>query len=230
MTQFDIDKKTGLKYRPDLGELHVIREQSQYQKLDFEGRTVMDVGANIGSFVHLAGTQGAKMIWAYEPMPPTFDLLAANVSKMANDTCNFECNKVALTGGQKPRVNFYLSKTYPSCHTTVPVRGREQISVDARNFWDTLHQNRPQILKVDIEGGEYDFMFEEKLPPYVEQLAIELHMKNKAQQELAKKLTLQFEEWHSHRKFRFNWHVTTLVLHRHKESELGRVREWISSL
>ena len=171
-----------------------------------------------------------QKIWAYEPMPPTFDLLAANVSKMANDTCNFECNKVALTGGQKPRVNFYLSKTYPSCHTTVPVRGREQISVDARNFWDTLHQNRPQILKVDIEGGEYDFMFEEKLPPYVEQLAIELHMKNKAQQELAKKLTLQFEEWHSHRKFRFNWHVTTLVLHRHKESELGRVREWISSL
>jgi len=230
----ELDKKTGLYYRPDMGELFVIREQTQYKTLDFKGRTVMDVGANIGSFVHLAKENGAKAIWAYEPMPSTYRMLRVNCAKYLDVS---EKNQ-ALIGGTKRKVDFYLSKRFPAAHTIIPVRGRKHVSVKASNFWDALLEVKPDIVKIDVEGGEYSFMFEnsgpafslDAMPDFVEQVAIELHMRNEKQIKLAKEVAHLFDEWWCHRKFRFNWHITTLVLHRTKESELGTVENYLALL
>ena len=217
------DPKTGLYYRPSCGELFVIKEQSQYKHLDFEGKTVMDVGANIGSFVHLAKSNGAKAIFAYEPMPSTWNVLIVN--NESGPSVHVISENVALVGGEEQSVDFFLSKKYPSCHTTVPVRGRECITVEARNFWKVLHDNRPEVLKIDIEGAEYDFIFKEPMPSFVEQVAMELHMKNKKQIELAKQVVELFSDWHCQKPFKFNWHVTTIVAHRNKPSELGSMKD-----
>ncbi|MAG59256.1 hypothetical protein CMO96_00480 [Candidatus Woesebacteria bacterium] len=225
LINLEIDSKTRLFYRPECGELFVIKEQPQYKALDFTNKSVMDVGANIGSFIYLAKKGGAKIIWAYEPTPSTYRILRMNVEALEDLNCRIMTKDLALVGGTKQEVQFYLSKKYPSCHTTVPVRGRDRITVEADNFWDAVHDNRPDIIKIDVEGGEYDFMFEDTMPPCVEQIAIELHMKNKKQIELAKQVVHLFGDWHCHRKFKFNWHVTTMVAHRDKPSDFGLVKD-----
>jgi amino acid adenylation domain-containing protein/FkbM family methyltransferase len=44
-----------------------------------EGDVVFDVGANIGMFTLFAGAQGAR-VYAFEPIPPVYDVLAANAT------------------------------------------------------------------------------------------------------------------------------------------------------
>jgi FkbM family methyltransferase len=221
------DPKTGLWYRPSCGELFVIKEQTQYKNLDFKGKTVMDVGANIGSFVHLAKSNGAKAIFAYEPTPSTY--LVLQINNYETRPCATTWN-VALIGGDEIEVDLFLSKKYPSCHTTVPVRGRERTTVIAKNFWDVLNEIRPEVLKIDIEGAEYDFIFKERMPSFVEQIAMELHMKNKKQIELSKQVVKLFSDWHCQKPFKFNWHITTIVAHRNKPSELGSMGDQLREL
>ena len=220
------DKKSGLWYRPDMGELFVINEQNQYKTLEFEDRTVMDVGAHIGCFTDLAIKCGAKHIWAYEPTKESFDLLEKNLStRMELATIH----NSALIGGEDETVDFYLSKKYPTCHTHMPVRGREKVTVDAMNFWDRVDLHQPQILKIDVEGGEYDFMFQQEVPDFVEQIAIELHLGKKGYKDLGIKTAKLFGDWHYHTSFRFSWHITTLILHRNKKGK-GIVKERIEEL
>jgi len=251
-----LDEKSKLFYRPDLGELFVIDEQKQYKGLDFKGKTVMDVGAHIGCFTDLALKNGAEYVWAYEPTEESYALLIMNTfnekvpTLMPTETLalrmktNFFSekelrelslnNKVttyncALIGTDEKFVDFYLSKKYPSCHTHIPVKGREQIRVRARNFWERVSLHKPEILKIDVEGGEYDFIFLETIPDYVEQVAIELHLGKKGFRELGIKAAKLFGDWQYHSLFRFSWHITTLVLHRNKKGR-GLVKERIEEL
>ena len=111
----------------------------------------------------------------------------------------------------------------------MPVKGRQKLTVDAANFWKKVKEHKPQVLKVDVEGGEYDFMFQEDMPDYVEQIAIELHLGKKGYRELGVDVAKLFNDWHYHNKFRFSWHITTLVLHRKKEG-LGLVKDKLKEL
>jgi predicted nicotinamide N-methyase len=43
------------------------------------GRTVVDIGANVGAFSMLAAVMGATDVWAYEPHPASFAALQSNV-------------------------------------------------------------------------------------------------------------------------------------------------------
>tara|TARA_R110002020_G_scaffold153432_3_gene332835 strand:+ start:180 stop:890 length:711 start_codon:yes stop_codon:yes gene_type:complete len=221
-----LDKDSGLWYRPDLGELFVIKEQTQYKALEFEDKTVMDVGAHIGCFTSLAIKQGAKHVWAYEPTKESFDILSRNLLSRHMWSTLYN---TALIGGSEDSVDFYLSKKYPTCHTHMPVRGREKVTVDAMNFWERVDLHKPDVLKIDVEGGEYDFIFQKEIPDFVEQIAIELHLGKKGYRELGIKTAKLFGDWHYHTSFRFSWHITTLILHRNKQGK-GTVKERIEEL
>lgn len=219
----EIDNKTGLYYRPEKRELFIIREQPQYRTLNFKDKRFMDVGANIGAVSSMAYKGGASAIIGYEPMPDTFKVLRMNMDGKANIF-----NK-ALVGNDQQFIDFYLHKKYPSCHTTVPVKGRDRIVVGCLNFWEELNNFKPQVIKVDIEGAEYDFMLQDNFPDYVEEFAIELHMKNEEQKYRALKIVRKFYNWFVHRKFKFNWHVTTMVIKKNEPSEFGLVRDYLQS-
>jgi FkbM family methyltransferase len=221
-----LDKDSGLWYRPDLGELFVIKEQTQYKALEFEDKTVMDVGAHIGCFTSLAIKQGAKHVWAYEPTKESFDILSRNLLSRHMWSTLYN---TALIGGSEDSVDFYLSKKYPTCHTHMPVRGREKVTVDAMSFWERVDLHKPDVLKIDVEGGEYDFIFQKEIPDFVEQIAIELHLGKKGYRELGIKTAKLFGDWHYHTSFRFSWHITTLILHRNKQGK-GIVKERIEEL
>lgn len=207
----------GLWYRPDAGEQYILNEQSFYSPMDVKGREVMDVGANIGSFAVKALKAEAKWVYCYEPFPETFDVLRRNRKE------SMSLFNAALVGDDRKTVDLYLSKRFPAAHSTVPRRGREKITVPAINFRAELDTIKPTALKIDCEGTEYEFGLE-NLPDYVEEVGMELHLFNKDMAKQAIKLAHAFQDWNYHRRFRFNWNTTMLIVSRSRPGK-GVVRD-----
>lgn len=214
------DDSLGLWYRPDMGEAYILQEQSFYNPMHLTGRVVMDIGANIGSFARKAINAGAKRVICYEPFPETYELLTRNV------TGSMLCYKDAIVGDGRKTVDLYLSKRFPAAHSTVPRRGREKFEVTARNFWTELNEYKPSALKIDCEGTEYEFGLE-KLPDYVEEVGMELHMMTDELRNQAIRLVHSFKDWNYHRKFRFNWNTTMLIISRNRPGK-GVVRDLLT--
>lgn len=214
------DDSLGLWYRPDMGEAYILQEQSYYNPMDLKGREVMDIGANIGSFATKALKAGAKWVYCYEPFPETFDVLLRNQKE------RMSLHQCALVGDGRKTVDLYLSKRFPAAHSTVPRRGREKVEVPAVNFHKELDALKPTALKIDCEGTEYEFGLE-KLPEYVEEIGMELHMMTDELRNQAIRLVHSFKDWNYHRKFRFNWNTTMLIISRNRPGK-GVVRDLLT--
>jgi FkbM family methyltransferase len=119
---------------------------------------VVDAGAHVGSFTLFAASRGARQIVAVEPNPETYALLVANV-RMAGlaDRVTTLNRAVAEAPGSR---NLYSAKLSPAS-TILPGdnrRGRA-VPVAATTLREiVLATNWPRIdvMKVDIEGSEYD--------------------------------------------------------------------------
>lgn len=218
------DDKTGLVYREELKELFVIREQSQYKKLNFKNSTFMDIGAHIGATTNLALESGAKKCISYEPMPETFEILKQNVGGRA------ELNQKAVIIDNQKEIDFYIHHKYHSCNSILPIKNCPKITVSAVNFLDELHKHQPNIVKIDCEGGEFFLLEKNILPDFVEELAVEIHINKKEKKQKAFDLMLNFKDWYVHKKFRFNWYITTAIIKRHIPSELGTVQQYMEGL
>lgn len=114
------------------------------------GKTVVDVGANIGIFTMAALDAGAKQVIAFEPDPFAFACLEKNV-------------------GNDPRVSLYpvmlndldgVSKLYVATSSgdssmIPPPRHQAVISVDSRRLDSlTLSLADGDVLKIEAEGAE----------------------------------------------------------------------------
>ena len=215
MTKYKIvkDPKTGLRYRPAMKELFIIEEvQREYKNVVFKDKTVLDAGAHIGASVYVAHKEGAKKIWAYEPMPETFKVLKSNWGK----TKNIQLKNYALIGTHEKSLEFYIHPTYSSCNSSIKSNSKIPIKVKALNFWDEVKKHKPQILKIDIEGGEFDFMLKQNIPGYVEQVAIELHTTNNKRKRMAYKIIRKFNDWYANKSFSLKWYATVAVFSRKK--------------
>ena len=109
---------------PAIGEIYCINEGETratlheifVDKLYFQegisilpGDIVLDVGANIGVFTLFAAKQGAQ-VYAYEPIPPTFEVLQHNMHLHHLDTVAHTRNI-----GISDRVEEKLMFHYPAC-------------------------------------------------------------------------------------------------------------------
>src|SRR4029077_11046392 len=69
------------------------------------GDIVFDVGANIGVFTLCAAKQGAR-VYAYEPIPPTFELLQQNIHLHGFDTMAHARN-IGLSDRTEEKIMFH---------------------------------------------------------------------------------------------------------------------------
>jgi len=179
------DKKTGLYYRPETFDLSVIREvYGKSYKLLFEnakGKKVLDLGGNVGAFAKAVSEYGAEFVYSFEPDPENAKLFR----KQDIPNCKLYEYAVADKSGT---ADFYLNVgTNKGMHSLQRRRGRECIQVKTVAFEKVLNKIKPDIIKMDIEGGEYYLDFD-LVPDCVELLAIELHTKDKASRENSVKL------------------------------------------
>lgn len=161
--------------RRDTFDVDSVKECIQnYARLQCKGKRVLDLGANVGGFSRIAIEQGAVRVVAVEPCPYNFEILKMNSPASEN----LQVGVVPSGDGDMIDFTYATSKRNSVSSSTEKRMNASDVSikVPARSILSLLNEIRPQVLKCDIEGGEYgllDAMGE--IPDYVEQAAFEFH-------------------------------------------------------
>ena len=133
---------------------------------------VLDVGAHIGAYSALVAERVKKVV-AIEPDPQNYRLLVRNTGRIKNVV---RTRAAVVHDSDFGRTRLYEAR-WSTMHSSAQIRGRKHISVPAVSFRSLLRTHRPTVLKIDIEGGEYDLMDELlNLPKRVRVIAAELHL------------------------------------------------------
>lgn len=127
-------------------------------KLLCDGGTFIDIGANIGSYSLIASECSSAQIHAFEPHPGTFQMLKHNIE--LNRRSNVALHNVAL--GSLERTVFLTDRAGSSINHIVPEKSQVTgtLAVPCHRM-DGLCQKlkfSPQIVKLDVEGFEYDVL------------------------------------------------------------------------
>ena len=146
----------------------------EYKYLEMENKRVMDIGCCFGAFSRYALDSGALSVIAFEPDPINSELIIKNLG----DELDFELIEKAVVGNDAPDTLCFQcsASSNMGIGTLRKTRGRDEITVNTTNFFDMLNRYKPQVLKIDCEGGEYGFMFDDELPDFVEQIIFEIHL------------------------------------------------------
>jgi len=149
------------------------------------GDIILDIGANEGMFsIMMAKLFPQTRIIALEPLPSTYFNLVRN--KGLNSCSNIEAynigigppgkhtdilvtNKNGMSGGSTSFCTFN-----PDHHVKVEVG---LISLD--EAFDLYNIDRCRLLKLDIEGGEYEALYPSTVLPRVDFMTAEYHFNNK---------------------------------------------------
>ena len=109
---------------------------------------------------------------AFEPLPESYELLVQNVEEYGTAVHTYEA---AVVSDIRPTVTLYGIR--PGSENTltpslVISRGRPASTVAAMNLQVMYELIQPQVVKIDVEGYEYE-MLRVPMPDCVEQVAVE---------------------------------------------------------
>jgi len=162
----------GLKRRYGFGvkpRFSLTDEERFLMKLDFQGKTVFDVGAYVGIFTmffaRAVGRTG-KVI-AFEPNPRNYDELAYNVK--LNDLDNVTIMKIGLGRGNE-QMALAVDPIFPARGTLEKDRkgrmlrkgGARSVAIEVSSLdslMETMKLPRPDFVKLDVEGFEMDVLY-----------------------------------------------------------------------
>ncbi len=189
----EVYEHRGIQCRKDTYDSYVVNEiQRSYGMLDVKGKVVFDIGANIGAFTVWASKQGADLVVAFEPEPYNFEMLQLNVFELKS----YATHKIALTTGDDANVVLWIAPSgkNPGNSSLIQRRGRTPVEVATGNFYFMLERYKPEVIKMDVEGAEFDLL-EYGLPDYVKQIAMEIHLNDSILFVNAPGLLAQFKDW-----------------------------------
>ncbi len=143
-------------------------------EVNYDGKTCLDLGANIGGFAKIAIDNGAKKV-------VTIECDARNNKKILEKFLNepkVDSYQAAVTNSNEPTIDIWKndSKKSQCSISTIKRNGRYKAydKVMNANIDKLLTNIKPDIIKVDIEGAEYDII--DSIIKYdPEFLFIELH-------------------------------------------------------
>lgn len=178
-SQSKLFKPLKMFYRPETSDRAMLKEcMTNYNCIEIGPKdVVMDFGANVGGFSKMALDAGANEVISVEADELNYEVLNANIGAHPNSTLL----RKAVVGDNRTEVSFAIRKSKNSaCAGKVASEkecsySRYQVNtVPAVNFAELLEEHNPTILKIDIEGGEYDIL-RDPLPKSVHTIALELH-------------------------------------------------------
>lgn len=162
-----------MKYGEVIPEGFNIPKSAFWLKADLEKRnpfellplrkndTVMDCGAYIGTFTAAALEQGAKWAVCYECAPKNVPLLEENMRRYGKRVTIMRYAIVGTHGWTKVKLNL---SGFSGANSVIPSKNRPKfVEVEAVSFRAQLRHYRPTILKIDVEGAEYEML--ESLKP-----------------------------------------------------------------
>ncbi len=166
----------GAENNGDLSGIYYLRE---YDSLTVEGKTVIDIGANIGDSSIYFITKKARKVYAIEPNNISFQYLVKNIRANAMDNSIFPFNEaLGCRDGFAKIVN--LTNTngtlFDGIHA-VSEPDKDSIHVKDINKMISEIPDSGLILKMDCEGCEYNLIecIENENYKKIEQIFIEYH-------------------------------------------------------
>jgi FkbM family methyltransferase len=126
--------------------------------LVWEGKTILDVGANIGFYtISLARQFPAATIWAFEPVPATFAYLRENLE--LNAVTNARIFNIGLSDQEGEQIYYFSPCNSVSASAARVAEEADTTAVvcRVRRLDKFVREHRLQIdfLKCDVEGAEY---------------------------------------------------------------------------
>lgn len=142
----------------DVITLFVILVREDYGRVP-RGSTVVDIGANIGTYALYAARCGATSVLAYEPNSASFNILQRNV-EVNRLSGAIQPRQLAVSAVAGQNVRFPLA---PSVYNRIAAENEsgEFESVQTTNLAEILAHDALQgidLLKIDCEGAEYDIL------------------------------------------------------------------------
>lgn len=158
--------RTGARLRIARGVEHVpiieIFLRRDYGEVP-EDATVLDLGASTGVFAAYAtSTTARSRVISYEPMPASFDLLTENVG-LNGAAARVTAERAGVSGDGGDR-ELIVGAFFPSFMADAPtVAGATETitvpSVTLQEIVDRHGLERVDLLKLDIEGAEYEVLY-----------------------------------------------------------------------
>ncbi len=190
------DEKSNLYYREGSYDKEIIKEiKPTYSWMPVKDKIVLDIGGCFGAYSALALKEGAKEVYVYEPLETNFSVLKRNVADYPNCFAYMK----ALVPDDSKSVDFFVNKKRFNLGNSSQYikRGRMKLSVEAVNFKKELDRIKPEVVKVDCEGAEYNLFSQlEEIPEYIKYLTMEIHLGRKDWRETyAPQLVEKFKDW-----------------------------------
>ncbi|HVA82971.1 MAG TPA: FkbM family methyltransferase [Candidatus Aquilonibacter sp.] len=164
--------------RQFVNTMELIKDQfigEEYKMLDFKGREVIDVGANIGDTAVYFALNGARHVYSIEPYPYSFEIAKKNIKAnglskkvtLLNQCCGAKSGVITVdekfqNDERSPMIKFRNGKR-------IPIVTLEEIS--------KKYKLNGAVLKIDCEGDEYGLILgakNETLRKF-DQILIEYH-------------------------------------------------------
>lgn len=183
------DSGSGLYVR-NAGDLGVIKQMKDYKSLlgcPIQRPVILDLGGYIGTFAWWAlNNIRPYRVISVEPDPSNIEVFKKNFGDYGS-VILYEAACTMKTGDTLP---LYLGKNYASCNSLEPFRGRRKVDVQTIAFDELLTTHLPDIIKCDIEGGEFGLDWT-NLPSSVKYIVMEIHQQRPAWIEQMKEIDQQ---------------------------------------
>lgn len=143
-------------------------------EVDYTDKVCLDLGGNVGGFTKIAIDRGAKAVYTVECDP-------RNYAKLQNSFANESKATIihaAVSGCTDETIKIYKGNSAGShCSTSILKRSSfgEYDEVKNIHIKELLEKYQPDIIKIDIEGAEYDII-QDVANYYPEIIFAELHM------------------------------------------------------
>lgn len=132
---------------------------------------VVDMGAYVGAYSITCARFPVKKVTAYEPTPKSFAIM------QLTQLPNLENINAAIVGSNNVKtIDFWLAKGIGVSNSIVKKKYKqEKITVSAVNYVEAVKD--ASIVKIDIEGGEYDIFLDKVniVQPTLRAIIIDFH-------------------------------------------------------
>ena len=119
--------------------------------------------------------KGAKHVFGYEPEIQNFKIATHNININKWNEKSTLKNLAVIGNDDKERFFYFNVKRNKALHSLFNKRGRDTIVVQCANINSILKECKPNVIKIDCEGCEYELIKSIKSFKGIREMIIEFH-------------------------------------------------------